>query len=429
MAYLPRIADHILKEYLEAFGAVLIEGPKWCGKTTTAEQQANSELKLQNPDTRDGYLATAATRPSLLLDGATPRLIDEWQDAPTLWDAVRTAVDERQKVGQFILTGSNSVDKSKIRHTGTGRIARMRMFPMSLWESGESTGEISLTELFNNPDLVIDGKTSKLDIKQLIFASCRGGWPASLLGTTSRAKLLVAKNYLQSVCSSDISTVDGVKRNEKLAREILRTYARNISTLAKKSKMIQYVALTTESCTEPTFDSYVSALEKLFVIQDIDSWSPAVRSATAIRRGKKRGFTDPSIAVAALGLSPELLQMDLKTYGLIFECMAMRDLRAYSQSSYGSISYYHDRYDLEADAVLHLDDGRYALIEFKLGGAEIDMGAKHLLEIRELVRKKNEKETQIKMREPDLLLIITGGPIAYTRPDGVKIIPLACLKN
>lgn len=429
MTYLPRIADHVLKEYLEAFGAVLIEGPKWCGKTTTAEQQSNSELKLQNPDIKDGYLATAAARPSLLLDGLTPRLIDEWQDAPTLWDAVRTAVDERQKVGQFILTGSNSVDKSKICHSGTGRIARMRMFPMSLWESGESTGEVSLTELFDNPNLIIDGKTSKLDIKQLIFTSCRGGWPASLHGTTPRAQLLVAKNYLQSVCSNDISTVDGIDRNEKLAREILRAYARNISTLAKKSKMIQDVASTTESCTEPTFDSYVSALEKLFVIQDIDSWSPAVRSATAIRRGKKRGFTDPSIAVAALGLSPELLQMDLKTYGFIFECMAMRDLRAYSQSSYGSISYYHDRYNLEADAVLHLDDGRYALIEFKLGSAEIDLGAKHLIEIRELVRKYNEKETQIKMREPDLLLIITGGPIAYTRPDGVKVIPLACLKN
>ena len=429
MAYLPRIADQTLQEYLDAFGAVLIEGPKWCGKTTTAEQQANSELKLQAPDTRDAYLVTAATRPSLLLEGATPRLIDEWQDAPTLWDAVRTAVDERQKVGQFILTGSNSVDKAKILHTGTGRIARMRMFPMSLWESGESTGEISLKELFDNPGLVVDGKTSKLDIKQLIFASCRGGWPASLPGATPRAQLLVARNYLQSVCSNDISTVDGVERNEKLAREILRTYARNISTLAKKNKMIRDVALTTESCTEPTFDSYVSALEKLFVIQDIDSWSPAVRSATAIRRGKKRGFTDPSIAVAALGLSPELLQMDFKTYGFIFDCMAMRDLRAYSLASYCSISYYHDRYDLEADAVLHLDDGRYALIEFKLGGAEIEMGAKHLLEIRELVRKKNEKETQIKMREPDLLLIITGGPIAYTRPDGVKIIPLATLKN
>ncbi|ROT04733.1 ATP-binding protein [Lepagella muris] len=429
MLYFPRIADQILQEYLEAFGAVLIEGPKWCGKTTTAEQQANSELKLQNPDTRDGYLATAATRPSLLLEGATPRLIDEWQDAPLLWDAVRTVVDERQKVGQFILTGSNSVDKSKILHSGTGRIARIRMLPMSLWESGESTGEISLNELFDNPNLVIDGKKSKLDLIQLIFASCRGGWPATLLGTSTKAQLLVAKNYVQSVCATDISTIDGVDRNEKLAREILRSYARNISTLAKKSKMIKDVSATTESCTEPTFDSYVSALEKLFVIQDIDSWSPAVRSATAIRRGKKRGFTDPSIAVAALGLSPQYLQMDLKTYGFIFECMAIRDLRAYSQASYGSISYYHDRYDLEADAVLHLDDGRYALIEFKLGSAEIDMGAKHLLEIKDLVKKKNETETQLKMREPDLLLVITGGPIAYTRPDGVKVIPLSCLKD
>lgn len=429
MAYLPRVADNTLKEYLEAFGAVLIEGPKWCGKTTTAEQQANSELKLQLPDTRDGYLVTAATNPSLLLEGDTPRLIDEWQDAPTLWDAVRSAVDSRQKVGQFILTGSNSVDRSKILHTGTGRIARIKMAPMSLWESNESTGEISLMELFDNPDLKIDGRVSRLDIKQLIFASCRGGWPASLSLPTARGKLLVAKNYVQSVCAADISTIDGVERSEKLAREILRAYARNISTLAKKKKMIQDVAAVTESCTEPTFDSYVSALEKLFVIQDIDSWSPAVRSATAIRKGKKRGFTDPSIAVAALGLSPERLQMDLKTYGFIFECMAMRDLRVYSQSNFGSISYYHDRYDLEADAVLHLDDGRYALVEFKLGGAEIDKGAKHLLEIRELVRKMNERERQIVMEAPTLLLVVTGGPIAYTRPDGVKVIPLACLKD
>lgn len=429
MAYLPRVADNTLKEYLEAFGAVLIEGPKWCGKTTTAEQQANSELKLQLPDTRDGYLVTAATNPSLLLEGDTPRLIDEWQDAPTLWDAVRSAVDARQKVGQFILTGSNSIDRSKILHTGTGRIARIKMAPMSLWESNESTGEISLMELFDNPDLKIDGRISRLDIKQLIFASCRGGWPASLSLPTARGKLLVAKNYVQSVCAADISTIDGVERSEKLAREILRAYARNISTLAKKKKMIQDVAAVTESCTEPTFDSYVSALEKLFVIQDIDSWSPAVRSATAIRKGKKRGFTDPSIAVAALGLSPERLQMDLKTYGFIFECMAMRDLRVYSQSCFGSISYYHDRYDLEADAVLHLDDGRYALVEFKLGGAEIDKGAKHLLEIRELVRKMNERERQIVMDDPTLLLVVTGGPIAYTRPDGVKVIPLACLKD
>lgn len=429
MAYYPRITDKILVEYLEAFGAVLIEGPKWCGKTTTAEQQANSEIKLQHPDTRDGYLATAASRPSLLLEGLTPRLIDEWQDAPTLWDAVRTAVDERQAVGQFILTGSNTVDRSKIRHSGTGRIARIRMSPMSLWESGESTGEISLMELFGNPELEIDGKYSKLDMKQLIFASCRGGWPASLYGKNARSQLLVAKNYFQSVCINDISTIDGTERNEKLAREILRSYARNISTLAKKSNMMKDVAQSTESCTEPTFDNYVEALERLFVIKDIDAWSPAVRSATAIRKGKKRGFIDPSIAVAALGLSPEQLQVDFKTFGFIFESLAIRDLRVYSQSAYGSISYYHDRYDLEADAVLHLDDGRYALIEFKLGSAEIEEGAKHLIEIRNLVREHNKKEKQIQLREPDLLMVITGGPMSYTRPDGVKVIPLACLKD
>lgn len=430
MAYLHRIADNVLKDYLDAFGAILIEGPKWCGKTTTARQHAGSEISLQNPDTRDGYLVTAASRPSLLLDGAVPRLIDEWQDAPTLWDAVRTAVDNRGgEPGQFILTGSNSIDKSKIRHSGTGRIARMRMYPMSLWESGESSGQVSLMELFDHPDVDINGATAKLDIRQLIFAACRGGWPASLTGKTERAQLLVAKNYFRSVCANDIFAVDGVERNEKICREILRTYARNISTLAKKTKMIQDVVAATESCSEPTFDSYVAALERLFVLQDVEAWSPAVRSASAIRRGKKRSFTDPSIAVAALGLSLQQLQLDLKTFGFIFECMAMRDLRAYSQVSYGSISYYHDRYDLEADAVLHLDDGRYALIEFKLGSAEIETGAKHLLEIKELIKQHNEREKQVRLREPDLLLVITGGPMAYTRPDGVKVVPLGCLKD
>ena len=427
--YLPRIADDTLKEYLDAFGAVLIEGPKWCGKTTTAEQQAKSEIKLQSPDSREGYLQVADVKPSLLLDGETPRLIDEWQDAPKLWDAVRTMVDERQQPGQFILTGSNAVDKTKIHHSGTGRIARMRMLPMSLWESGESSGEVSLMELFNNPDYIIDGNKSKLDIKSLINAACRGGWPASLSAKTERGKLLVAKNYVRSLCSTDITRVDGVERNEKVAWEILRTYSRNLCTLVKKSKMIEDVSIILDGCSEPTFDSYIGALEKLFVIQDIDSWSPAVRSATAIRKGKKRCLADPSIAVAALGLSPEKLQMDFKTFGFIFECMAIRDLRAYSQSSYGLISYYHDRYDLEADAVLHLEDGRYALIEFKLGGSEIDKGAAHLLEIRDLVRKKNDTEKQLVMEEPALLMVITGGPIAYTRPDGVHVVPLACLKD
>jgi len=429
MEYLNRMADKQLKDNLEAFGAVLIEGAKWCGKTTTAMQQANSVLQLQDPDTREGYLATVAIRPSLLLAGETPRLIDEWQVAPTLWDAVRVMVDRRREVGQFILTGSNIVDESAIMHSGTGRITRMQMLPMSLFESKESNGAISLSELFNNPALDIDGIASTMTIENLIFAACRGGWPASLKPGNAHARLLIVRDYVNSMCKVDISTVDNTRRDETLARLILRIYARNISTLAKKSSMLKDIRAHVETLADNTFDNYVDALKKLFVIQDIEAWSPAIRSATAIRSRLKRGFVDPSIAVAALGLTPENLQTDLKTFGFIFECMCIRDLKAYSQAYGSSISYYHDRYDLEADAVLHLADGRYALIEFKLGGREIEEGAAHLLEIKRLVKEYNHAEKQTKLGEPDLLLVITGGPIAYTRPDGVKVLPLACLRD
>lgn len=429
MEYLTRMADSLLEEKLEAFGAVLIEGPKWCGKTTTAMRKAKSVLQLQDPDTREGYLTTAAIRPSLLLAGDTPRLIDEWQMAPVLWDAVRVMVDKRDKPGQFILTGSNTVDESAIMHSGIGRISRMQMLPMSLYESGESNGAISLSELFNNPDLDIDGITSDMRIEELIYAACRGGWPASLKPVTGTARLLIARDYVNSVCRIEVSTVDNIQKDENLVRLILRTYARNISTLAKKSSMIKDIKSKIETLAENTFDSYVEALKKLFVIQDIDAWNPAIRSATAIRSSPKRGLIDPSVAVAALGLTPEQLQMDLKTFGFIFECMGIRDLKAYSQALGSTISYYSDRYGLEADAVMHLPDGRYALIEFKLGGKEIEEGASHLLKIKRLVKEANESESQSRLREPDLLLVITGGPIAYTRPDGVKIIPLACFKN
>lgn len=429
MKYLNRIADEKLCQNLEAFGAVLIEGPKWCGKTTTAMQHAKSVLELQDPDTREGYLATAKIRPSLLLAGDTPRLIDEWQVAPILWDSVRVMVDKRGEPGQFILTGSNSVSRSEIMHTGTGRITRMQMYPMSLYESQESSGEISLSNLFDNPDLDIDGVESKMTIENLIFSACRGGWPASLKLKTPEAQLLIAKDYVNSLCEVDISTVDDINRDATLARLILRSYARNISTLATKSTMIKDVRSNFETLAENTFNSYVTAFKKLFVIQDIEAWNPSIRSSTAIRSTSKRELVDPSIAVTALGLTPERLQMDLKTFGFIFECMCMRDLKAYSQSHDSSLSYYHDRYDLEADAVLHLADGRYALIEFKLGGNEIEKGAKHLVEIKKLVSEFNETAKQVKLREPDLMLVLTGGPIAYTRPDGVKVIPLACLKN
>ncbi|HJE38978.1 MAG: AAA family ATPase [Candidatus Amulumruptor caecigallinarius] len=430
MKYLPRIADAELKMRLNYMGAVLIEGPKWCGKTTTAEQQAHSVIKLQDPDMRGAYLATAEAKPSNLLKGETPRLIDEWQDAPILWDAVRTEIDKRGgEAGQFILTGSNSVDETQINHSGTGRISRMKMYPMSLFESGESSGEISLLDLFDHPEMEIDGIMSNVGINDLIRFACRGGWPAALKLHNFKESFRIAKDYLEGVVESDIIKVDGVRRNPRLALAIIKSYARNLCTLAKKVNLLKDVKAMNEGCTDRTFDDYVKALARLFVIQDLSAWSPAVRSSTVIRRSPKRGLVDPSIAVAALGLSPEVLETDLKTFGFIFECMAIRDLRAYSQAANGALSYYHDRYDLEADAVLHLSDGRYALIEFKLGSAEIDTGASHLLEIRELVRKFNAKETQVQMREPDLLMVVTGGPIAYRRPDGVLVIPLACLKN
>ena len=431
MKYLDRIVDRMLQLRLEAFGAVQIIGPKWCGKTTTAMQQSKSVIKMQDPDKREGYLATARTKPSLLLKGETPRLIDEWQVAPVLWDAVRNTVDERKQKGQFILTGSTVVEdkNGEIMHTGTGRISKMPMYPMSLYESKESTGAISLRLLFDDPTYDIDGLQSDMTVEKLIFAACRGGWPASLDVTSQEAQLLIAQDYVNVICDEDISRVDGVRRQPALARLIMRSYARNICTLVKKSKMLADITVEMEKTSMPTFDDYVSALQRLFVIEDVEAWCPAIRSAAAIRSGAKRCFVDPSIAVAALGMSPRSLELDLRTFGFIFECMCIRDLKVYSQALGGRVSYYHDRYDLEADIVLHLADGRYALIECKLGSREIEDGAKHLLQLRDLIREKNKTEHQMPLREPDLLIVMTGGEMAYTREDGVKVIPLATLKD
>ena len=429
MDYLKRVADVQLQDRLNAFGAVLIEGPKWCGKTTTAEQAAASVIKLQDTRMRAQYLATAAANPNLLLYGKTPRLIDEWQDAPVLWDAVRTTVDERAAERQFILTGSNTVDKTKISHSGNGRISRMEMLPMSLWESQESNGMISLHDLFDHPTMNIEA-VSDVDIEQLIFITCRGGWPATLRLKDDKSKLMVAKNYFVTVCREDISRVDDVARDEKLDRMILRSYARNISTLAKKTTLLSDVSASEEvECSMNTFDSYVKALEKLFVIQDIDAWCPAVRSKDAIRNTPKRTFCDPSVAVAAMQLSPTALLTQLKTYGFLFEQLCIRDLKAYTSDIDTHVGYYHDRYGLEADVVLHLGDGRYALIECKLGSQEIEDGAAHLLKLKELIIEHNKTEKQNPIREPDLLLILTGGIYGYRRPDGVYIVPLACLKD
>ena len=430
MEYFSRVSDQMLRDRLEAFGAVLIEGPKWTGKTTTAEQQAKSVIKMQDPDNALEYLATASSKPSLLLKGEHPRLIDEWQDAPVIWDAVRTSIDQSGGTpGLYILTGSNTVDNTQIRHTGTGRITRMMMYPMSLWESKDSTGEVSLQELFDNPSYDIDGASSKLDIPELIRVACRGGWPATLQ-LSSKASMMIAKDYVKTVCNYDISAVDKKQRNPKIAMQIMRSYARNISTLAKKTSILEDVTASGDiELSMPTFDDYIGALERLFVIQDIDAWSPAIRSKSAIRSAPKRCFIDPSIAVAAMNVNADGLETQLKTFGFIFEQMCVRDLRAYTADFDSHLSYYRDRYGLEADLVLHFSDGRYALIECKLGSREIEEGAQHLLEIKRLIQEKNKTETQIPLREPDLMIIITGGKMAYTRADGVKVIPLACLKN
>jgi uncharacterized protein len=427
--YLPRIADKELALRLESFGATLIVGPKWCGKTTTAEQQAKSILRMQDPDMKSAYIASAKVKPSLLLNGDKPRLLDEWQDAPELWDSVRTAVDKENKVGQYILTGSNSVDSKKVMHSGIGRISRMKMYPMSLYESLESNGKVSLKELFNNPNYEIDGIESELSVEDLIFATCRGGWPSSLSKKNKETQLIVTADYLDGICETEISSVDGIRRDPAKTRILLRSYARNISTIAKNSTLISDINSKLENISNSTFDSYITALERLFIIEDIPAWCPAIRSASAIRCGYKREFVDPSIGVAALGVGPNYFETDLKTFGFFFENLCSRDLKIYSQALKGELSYYLDRYGLEADFVLHLKDGKYALIECKLGSQEIEEGVSHLLKIKDLISKANETEKQCPLREPDLMIVLTGGQMAYRQNDGVYIIPIGCLKD
>lgn len=309
--YLKRIVDDDLQLRLESVGATIIVGPKWCGKTTTAMQKAKSVLRLNDPDMRDAYLATAETKPSNLLKGDNPRLLDEWQEAPALWDAVRTSVDQRGEVGLYILTGSTTVKKENIHHSGTGRISRLKMFPMSLYETGESNGKISLSELFKNKDIDINGIISDLDVNDLIFAACRGGWPSSLSLKTDKAKLFIARDYLNNICESDISSIDGVERSHSKTRLLLRSYARNVSTLATNSSIISDINAN-ESMSEASFYDYYDALKRLFVLEDVEAWCPNIRSRSAIRSSNKREFVDPSIAVAALGLTAGLFTDRLK---------------------------------------------------------------------------------------------------------------------
>lgn len=403
-------------------GAVLIIGPKWCGKTTTAERHAKSVLKLQDKDNYKSNMMWADIEPSRLLKGEKPRLIDEWQVAPVLWDSVRTSVDDTEGYGLYILTGSTVVNEEEIMHSGTGRIHRLLMRPMSLYESGESNGQISIMELFDNPDLDINECESELTMDELIFASCRGGWPDSLHQKTREGKLFVAYSYLENICNTDVSAVDGIKRDPDRVRLLLRSIARNDSTLAKDQTIINDMNANFMDISRPTYYSYVDALKKLFVLEDQRGWSPNIKSKTAIRTGNKKVFIDPSIAVAALNANPESMEKDLNTFGFIFENLCIRDLNVYTNTYGGKISYYHDKSDLEVDCVVHLRDGRYALIECKLGRNRIEEGAKNLLKINKLIEKND------KVDNPTFLAVLTGGKYAYTRKDGVKVIPIGCLR-
>ena len=426
MEYKKRIVDAQFAIRMEALGAVQIKGPKGCGKTTTAKQKARSVIEFQDEDNRENLLMIANTKPSDLLKGEKPILFDEWQDAPKIWGAIRKDVDDSGLSGQYILTGSFSKEV-ETPHTGTLRISTLKMYPMSLYESKDSNGVVSLMDLFTHPDEMITCK-SDLTIDDIKFVICRGGWPRTVNLQSDKAKLQIAKELFNQTCDIDISNVDNTKRNPQWARTILRSYARNICTTADTKTVYDDTAATT-GMSQPTFHDYIAALNKLYIIEDVEAWCPSIRSKTSIRSSRKKNLIDPSVAAAALGISPEYFDLDYKTLGFLFESLVIRDLKIYSSEYGGTVSYYRDRYGLEADAVLHLEDGRYALIEIKLGQNEVDEGAKHLLEIERLIAEHNNKEKQVPLRLPDLKIVITGTQYGYKREDGVYVIPLGCLKD
>ena len=426
MEYIKRYVDEELTDILECMGAVLIVGPKWCGKTTTATQFAKTIIELQHPTLGKSYIELADVDPLLLLDGEKPLLIDEWQMAPELWDAVRYSVDKTEGYGLYILTGSTIVDNSKINHKGVGRIHRLMMRPMSLYESGDSNGKISLVDLFNDKDVKINGITSDLSLHDLTFLASRGGWPETLNIEDKQKQLIIASSYFDNICRDDTYNIDGVKRDSKLFEAILRSYSRNISTLVSNTKIIADIEENYGKISEPTFYSYITVLKNLFVIDNVPAWAPNIRSKQKIRKTEKKEFIDPSIAVAGLNVTPEMLVYDLETFGFIFETLCIRDLKVYSAPLGGKVLYYNDG-TLEVDCVLQIADGRYGLIEFKLGEKRIDEGAQTLLKMDKLIKQKiAEGNTHIP--EPSFLAVITGDPIAKVRKDGVMVIPIGALR-
>lgn len=421
--YKTRIADKILKRKLAGKGAVLIEGAKWCGKTTTAEQIAQSVLYMSETGKMEQNKQLALLNPKLLLQGKFPRLIDEWQIAPQLWDSIRFEADHGSTLGMFILTGSSvPADMSKVVHSGTGRFGWLRMRPMSLWESQESTGEVSLGALFDVPEQI--GALCQLELEHIAYYACRGGWPLAV-GMEGNIALDQAFDYIQAVEKRDISAVDGKERDPAKVHRLLRSYARNQGSQASYGTIRADIDTNeSEKISEDTIASYINALKEIFVIEDSEAWNPNLRSKTAIRTSDTHYFTDPSIATAALGLGPNDLINDLNTFGLVFETLCVRDLRVYAEALNGQICHFRDKNGLECDAVVHLRDGRYGLVEIKLGGdVHIEEGAKTLNTLAGKI------DTQ-RMKAPSFKMVLTAvGPYAYRRGDGVYVVPVGCLKD
>lgn len=435
MEYIIRVIDGVIDNRIEAFNAINIIGPKGCGKTRTAKERCNTVIEFQDEEKRAGYMAVAETSPNLLLKNEKPILFDEWQDAPKIWGAIRKNCDDNpEEVGVYYLTGSSS-KKIATPHTGTGRITEIIMYPMTLWETGETNGQISLSKIIEDPSYEFDGAISDITLEDLFFAACRGGWPRCLALKSKKAKLQIAKDYYRQIIGTDISAVDGVKRNPEWARALLWSYARNMATTAKK-KSIYGDVTSTQNVSNSTLDTYVAKLEELFVIRDIDAWTPQIRSKTAIRSKKKHIFVDPSIGIAALGLNPEYFRNDLDLFGHVFENLVLRDLIVYGSAHGARILHYADDTGLEADAVYQTEDGRYALIEIKTGANRIPEAEKTLLKFRDVIRAHNE--TALKnpdrpravYREPSALIVIcANAPIGYTTDNGVKVVPIGCLRD
>lgn len=430
MEYRKRIADQLLLELLDSCGTVLVEGSKWCGKTTTAEQAAGSVVYMADPEDGPRNIQLAKTSPRYLLQGDTPRLIDEWQVVPPLWDAVRFEVDHRCSVGQFILTGSAvPVQRDEIIHTGTGRIVSMVMRPMSLYESGDSTGEVSLQDLFEQP--VQLAARANLTIDSLAFVLCRGGWPFAIDMRSQRSALRQATIYYQGVVGSgtgegsDVSRADNVRRDPERVKRLMRSLSRHQGTQASLATIYQDLQGNVDgSLNEDTIASYIKALKRIFVVEDMPAWNPNLRSKTAVRTSDTRYFVDPSIAVAALGIGPKDLINDLETFGLLYETMAVRDLRVYAEALDGMVYHYRDKNNLECDAVIHLRNGHYGLVEIKLGGSDlIEQGAASLKTLA-------QKIDTTRMPAPSFLMVLVGvGNYAYRREDGVYVVPIGCLRN